>query len=1268
MEAADEWTRFRYKWGRYRKTYSPAHRSVSVSKKAPVPRTRSVLCCLFWAALIIYGVVAVGFLSVRYWVLPRVGEWRPQIEAYASEALGARVTIGDIKAEWQGLNPRLDLTSVQVVDDSATPVLSLPSVSAVLAWRSVLTLSPRLVRLQVRKPELTLRRDPDNHLWVAGQNIDLNASDHRSDLDHPALRWLVRQRELAINDATIIWQDDLRRAPALPLTGVDFVMRNGSLSHRFVLRASAGDALARKVELRGEFNRSLFAANSANPANWSGQLYTELDDVEPQAWAPWVPAPVISGRIAARAWLQLERGKFTDLTTDVAVRGVDWAAAKDGTAVRGASAQFRLQGLPGDFFQVEGVPLARSPGAADVSLKGAAQHLQVTLPGVFQEPTLIARELAVDAQVKGPDAKNWFVDVARLHVVNDDLDVRLQGQWKREGKTAAGSVDMRGTMVRGAMSAIHRYLPLEVNADAREWLAGGLPAGEMRSASILLKGDLDDFPFAAPNAVGEFVIAGAYAGAKVDYAPPGQRRKGWPMLENLSGNFRIDKVSLTLDSAGGATASTGPGQTLNMGAVTATIPNMDQGAELLLNGETYGPVSAYLAMAANSPLGGLLDGALDEARGTGDWRVPLKLKVPLLNTDDTQVQGHILFADNSFTFMPEMPLLKEMHGDLEFSEKGVQTKELRAQFLGGPVKIFGTLAQNSDALQFEGTLTAGGLTQLGNMPSMSRFSGKTAYKGRLGYQKGGSVEISMESNLSGMAIDMPAPVGKAASSSQLLKLQWGAAQDRGTKDRRWLTASLGENVNALFERDPADASPSYFARGALGIGRPASLPDRGMSLNASLTELDMDGWEAVVNGFDTPSGKSGGKKAAAKPVFPPPERISLATGMLRASGYTLNDLTLYAMRPGPSQWRVDIQSRQATGSLEWQEASGAIAGQIKARMKHLAFGGEGDSNEADKALASGNDLSDIPAIDLQAKEFFLYGKNVGELQVVGTNLERGRQWRLDKLTITNDAANLNATGTWRLEGPDRGLSVDANANFVDLGKFMNRIGFENVVSAGSGTAQGKATWRNLPWTHNVADVSGEVDISLDKGRFMHVNSRTARLLELLSLQSLQRLARLDINPTNLLRDGFPFDTIRGRVKMADGKMSTEGYKINGPVAAIVLAGGVNIISERWDLKAVVIPNLDASGAAMVTALAVNPLIGLGAFVTQWLLKQPLARAMTMEYSVTGNWDDPQIEPIEASGKSGEKSGDKPADKPADKQTPRPFTAPARGAMPEFIEH
>ena len=188
-----------------------------------------------------YGVAAIGLLGLRYWVLPRVDQWRPQIEAYASQALGAQVSIGAIQANWQGLNPRLDLASVQVHDGAADAVLTLPKVSAVLAWRSILTLSPRLLQLRLDQPELNLRRDAQNRLWVAGMAIDLNDQGGPRGLEHPALRWLTSQRELLIHGAVIRWQDELRQAPELTLRDVEFLARNGRLSHRFALRASAGE-------------------------------------------------------------------------------------------------------------------------------------------------------------------------------------------------------------------------------------------------------------------------------------------------------------------------------------------------------------------------------------------------------------------------------------------------------------------------------------------------------------------------------------------------------------------------------------------------------------------------------------------------------------------------------------------------------------------------------------------------------------------------------------------------------------------------------------------------------------------------------------------------------------------------------------------------------------------------------------------------------------------------------------------------------------------
>ena len=1250
---ADERTRFRYK-GTIPQEVLSAHCSVSLFAKA--------FRCLFWTGFAVYCVAVAVLLGLRYWVLPNIDQWRPRIEAYASDALGARVEIGQLKADWRGLNPSLRITSLTVYGVDDAPVLTLPTVSAVLGWRSVLVMSPRLLSLRVDGPELWVRRDATDHLWVAGQSIALNDDAAKpDDQGHPPLvRWLGKQRDLALVGATVHWQDELRQAPEIALQNVNLRFYNGLLSHRVVFSAEPPADLARGITMIGNFRQN--PLQTGKPS-WTGKLYAEIADGEPEAWAPWLSVPAVSGRGAARAWLTWDEGKITDVTADAVLRDVRWqaadagansvpavAGAEQGTTTRKAHASrgdaardtqamaFRLasgtlhvQGPPGSVAQIGEVPLALVTDDAGMAVRAELTGLQANLPGIFDPALLQANAIRIDASVRRPLEQPMVVDVRQFDLANEDLDTRLHGRWVGQGKTVAGTADFQGNLARGSMSAIHKYLPLTVNADAREWLARGLPAGQIRDASVIVKGDLDEFPFEDKEDHGEFRIAGAYSGAIVDYAPADDDDKGWPKLANLSGNFAVDKVSLSLDTPGGAIAHTGDGHTVTFGAVRATIPNMEHESTLHVDGDSTGSVPAYLALAANYQLGHLLDGVLDEAEGTGNWHVPLKLEVPLLHAEDTKVDGRIVFAGNDFRFVPQMPMLRKLQGELHFSERGLRVEDLRTEFLGGTARISGQLEHSQDALRVEGTVPASGLAQWLDNPVMARLSGQTPYRARVGYGPGGILDIALDSDLTGLAIDLPAPVGKIKSTSVPLKAHWGAprAADSGKRDQ--LSVNLGPDIALLLDHDRS-ARGSYFGRGALGISRPATLPSTsGMMVDVQTPELDLDAWQRVAD-------EAGGKKTSAKAsaarsagTLPVLNQINLSTQRLRVAGWTMNDLTLSATRPQPAQWQVNLNSKQAAGSLSWQEASGAIAGRVTARLKHLALGEESDvatSMPVTDEPTPDDDLSDIPAIDLQADQFSLYGSPLGKLDVQGTNLQRGKLWRLDKLHIGNESATLDATGNWQLDGAQRGLTVDAKAQFKDLGSFIDRIGFKEHVGGGSGSIEGKMTWHDLPWTQDLAKLDGKVQISLDKGRFLNVNSRSARLLELLSLQSLQRLAKLEANPADAWRDGFPFDTIRGDVALNRGIAHTEGFKLNGPVAAIVLAGDTDIVSEQWNMKAVVIPNLDASGAAVVTALAVNPLIGLGAFVTQWLLKHPLARAMTMEYAVTGSWDDPKVEPIE----------------------------------------
>ena len=147
-----------------------------------------------------------------------------------------------------------------------------------------------------------------------------------------------------------------------------------------------------------------------------------------------------------------------------------------------------------------------------------------------------------------------------------------------------------------------------------------------------------------------------------------------------------------------------------------------------------------------------------------------------------------------------------------------------------------------------------------------------------------------------------------------------------------------------------------------------------------------------------------------------------------------------------------------------------------------------------------------------------------------------------------------------------------------------------------------------------------VDLDLHDGRLNQIHSRTAKLLEFLSLQSLSRLTKLDLDLRGVMKDGFPFDDMKGQLRLKDNTLSTDNFRVIGPVGTIMIEGTTDIAKEQVDLRAVVVPNVDMSGAAIAAGIALNPVIGISAFITQLLFKAPLAKAMTVQYQLLGPWD------------------------------------------------
>jgi uncharacterized protein YhdP len=152
-------------------------------------------------------------------------------------------------------------------------------------------------------------------------------------------------------------------------------------------------------------------------------------------------------------------------------------------------------------------------------------------------------------------------------------------------------------------------------------------------------------------------------------------------------------------------------------------------------------------------------------------------------------------------------------------------------------------------------------------------------------------------------------------------------------------------------------------------------------------------------------------------------------------------------------------------------------------------------------------------------------------------------------------------------------------------------------------------------------MGGAFTVGLEAGQFLKAEPGIAKLLGVLSLQALPR--RLSLDFRDVFSDGFVFDAIRGDVSIEQGMARTSNLQMKGVNAAVLMEGRADIARETQDIKAVVIPELNA-GTASILASVVNPAVGLGTFLAQLFLRRPLMEAATQEFHIDGSWADPKV--------------------------------------------
>ena len=738
-------------------------------------------------------------------------------------------------------------------------------------------------------------------------------------------------------------------------------------------------------------------------------------------------------------------------------------------ALKGRVTQAGLAAQPGATPGFSGLDLDLELTKGGGKARLAMANASLDLAGWFAEPVLPLAQLSADVQWK-KDGPRLDAAVSNLRFANADAQGEVQLlKWANHEASGAllagpGLLDLQASLSRAELARVHRYLPLSMDAEARNYLRDAVRGGTAGGAKFVLKGDLRQFPFAQPKQ-GEFRVSANLANANYAYVPPSlmpKGRKPWPAFSQLSGELLLDRATLSLKNVR-ALWGAGAGQSgVPVERTEAQINNLYGAATVTVSAQGKSPLADALAVVNGSALDDALDHALGRAvvSGAADYKV--KLDFPLADTDRMAVTGSINLMGNDVQVLPGTPRLARARGLVTFTESGFGINGVVGQALGGEVRVDGTLTGFADAatpmsapstgasvkptpgvLRLQGTASAEGLRQASELgpaaTSMARYaSGAASYQATLSL-RAGVPEIVVSSSLSGMGLALPPPFAKAPEVALPVRLELGAARaSAGTGGGTAGAVLPGQSLMRLDWGRLASLAlvtggtgeSARVLRGAVVVGsgalEPLVLPERGISAIVALDALDIDDWTTWVDGFGAPA--SGVKKADAPSLALGadylPSTVNLRVRELGWGSHTLHKVAVNGTRVG-GLWRAQVDATEFSGQMEYRQASvpdlaadSANTGRLYARLSRLTLGSseaQGVENLLDEQPAS------IPALDVVVEDFELLGKKLGRLEVEAVNQtsvvqrEPQREWRLKRLNLSMPAATLSASGAWRLQ-------------------------------------------------------------------------------------------------------------------------------------------------------------------------------------------------------------------------------------------------------------
>ena len=899
----------------------------------------------------------------------------------------------------------------------------------------------------------------------------------------------------------------------------------------------------------------------------------------------------------ARARALRGRGKIEHLNAQMA------RAAEDGTLQYTVDASLTDVGFE---------PIERAPGFAGISgtlsadesqgeLKVAARDVKFRLPRMFRH--------GLEADT-ADGTLTWTVNDSAVEVRSDEL--RLEGDdgraagslhltLPRDGGLPVLELSARGEALR--VSSTGKYVPgHKLSRRTLAWFDRAFVDGQISAATFEMNGPIRLFPFR--NDEGRFVATAQVENAALVY------HDDWLPATGIDAQVTFENEGMVVRANA---ARVGGLTTRN---TTAEIKDFKE-KELRISAIAGGDLKDAFDFLRASPLASTTFGEqLARIEGQGALNADVKLFFPIGAMDKRDVRVSAQVSNGYLKHEAVVAPVRALNGTLSVRNALVTRADLQGEWLSGPLNVTVRMQDaDSSELVARGRADAAPLRSLLSVPAHIGMGGAADWTltTRLAADYDETMPIERRfhvfANLKDLALELPAPLGKHANESRTLDVDLSLeAQDRAV-----VRGALGD-VRALLSLRRAETGWELDRGGVRADGQPASVPShRGLRIEGAIDHFVLDDWLAL----------KGDGKGSGKPLSRYLQAANVRIGSFELFGYRWSDLR-GILQATPSGWRVDVDGPDATGQLLIPESlSGSVP--LRAAMDRLVLEKTTPASDATMEKDAPTDPRAVPALDVHITDLHMDGRLIGALDLTASRAPTGLTF--DQLRISGTSVQAEGRGEWVVASQGPRSSLTATITSSDVSATLAALDYTPFLEAQVGEIRAQLSWPGGFNDNILEHASGTISVRAENGQIVNLQPGAGRMLGLFSVAALPRRLALDFS--DLTDKGLAFDSIHGDFDLRNGNAYTSNLLLRGPAAEIGIAGRTGFGARDYDQTAVVTGNLGAS-LPVAGALAGGPAVGAALLLFSQVFKEPLKGMTRGYYRITGPWDNPTVERVDAS--------------------------------------